>query len=157
MNYLNRVGIWGDRHHPKWLDYIRIILGLFLCYKAITFLIDMSYLVSIMRAGINKDMSAFMVVFFGQFIVIVTLLSGIFLIFGIHTRLISAIQIVILIGAIIILNRSGAINTSELLLTLVTLVLLVCFLVIGNGPLSYSRMFREEDKAYRDAHNPQVH
>lgn len=158
MNSLQRLTLWGDNHHPKWLDYIRIILGLFLCYKAIVFLVDMSYLVSIMRAGINKDISAFIVVFLGQFIVIVTLLSGIFLIFGIHTRLISIIQVPILIGAIIILNRSGnsTANTIELLITVLTLIMLVVFLVIGNGPLSYSKMFREEDKAYRDEHQHQV-
>lgn len=153
MNYLKRLEIWGNNHHPKWVDYVRIILGILLCYKAIVFLVDMSYLVSIMKSAIDQDMSAFMIVFFGQFIVIVTLISGIFLIFGIHTRLICAIQIPILIGAIILLNWSGSTGAFELLFTLITLVLLVAFLVLGNGPLSYSSMFHEEDKAYRDAHS----
>lgn len=155
MNFLHRLELWGDNHHPKWLDYIRIVLGAFLCFKAVTFLIDMSYLVSIMRTAIDKDMSAFMVVFFGQFIVIVTLLCGIFLILGIHTRLMCVIQVPIIIGAIILLNKAGggASNTWDLLFTILTLILLVAFLVIGNGPLSYSKMFKEENKAYRDAHS----
>lgn len=157
MNYLQRMELWGDNHHPKWLDYIRIILGIFLCYKAIAFLVNTSYLISLMNKA-NMGISSFIIIFFGQFIVIVTLLSGIFLIFGIHTRLICIIQIPILIGAIILLNRSGsgAANTPELLLTILTLILLVCFFIIGNGPLSYSKMFREEDKAYRDEQKQQL-
>ncbi len=157
MNYIHRLELWGDNHHPKWLDYVRIALGLFLCYKAIAFLINMSYLVSLMNIG-NRDVSSFIIVFFGQFIVIVTLLSGIFLIFGLHTRIVCLVQIPILIGAIVLLNKSGsaAVNTSELLLTILTLILLVAFLVIGNGPLSYNKLFHEEDKAYRDAHRQQL-
>lgn len=157
MNFFQRLELWGDNHHPKWLDYIRIALGLFLCFKAITFLIDMSYLVSLMNKS-NMGVSSFIIVFFGQFIVIVTLLSGIFLIFGLHTRIICLVQIPILIGAIILLNRSGsgAVDTSELLLTILTLVMLVGFLVVGNGPLSYNKLFHEENKAYRDAHKQEV-
>ena len=151
MSYFDRVEIWGNTHHPKWVDYIRILLGLFLCYKAIMFLVDISAMVSLMQY-FDKGSGAFLTVFLGQFVTIITLLSGIFLIFGIHTRLICLIQIPILIGAIIILNRTGAARTGELLITILTLIMLVCFLVMGNGPLSYSRMFKEEDKAYRDAH-----
>lgn len=154
MNYINQLEQWGNTHHPKWFDYVRILLGVFLCFKAILFLVDMSFLVSIMRAGINKDVNAFAVVFLGQFVVIVTLLSGILLALGIHTRLVCLIQIPIMIGAIILLNNAGNTftNTWDLLLTVLTLVLLVAFMIIGNGPLSYSRMFQEENKKYRDEH-----
>jgi len=156
MGYLQRFELWGDNHHPKWLDYIRIILGIFLCYKAITFLVNMSYLISLMNKA-NMGIGSFIIIFFGQFIVIVTLLSGILLIFGIHTRLVCLIQLPILISAIIILNRSGnSTNVPELMLTVVTLMLLVCFLIVGNGPLSYHTMFREEDKVYRDEQKQQV-
>lgn len=155
MNYLHRLELWGNNHHPKWLDFIRIILGLFLCYKAIAFLVNMSYLVSLMNKT-NMGIGSFIIIFFGQFIVIMTLLSGIFLIIGLHTRIVCIIQVPILIGAIILLNNSGAANTGELLLTVLTLILLVCFLIIGNGPLSYSKMFREEDKVYRDEHKGEL-
>jgi len=157
MNYFKRLESWGDNHHPKWLDYIRIALGLFLCYKAITFLINMSYMVSLMNKA-NMGVSSFVIMLFGQFIVIVTLMSGIFLILGLHTRIVCLVQIPILVAAIMILNRSGNgdVDASELLLTILTLIFLVGFLVIGNGPLSYSNLFREEDKAYRDEHNQQM-
>jgi uncharacterized membrane protein YphA (DoxX/SURF4 family) len=157
MNFIQRLELWGDNHHPKWLDYIRIALGLFLCYKAITFLINMSYLVGLMNKA-NMGVSSFMVIMFGQFIIIVTLMSGILLILGLHTRIICLVQIPILISALVLLNRSGsgAVDTSELFLTILTLILLIGFLVVGNGPLSYSKLFREEDKTYRDEHKQQA-
>ena len=152
MNYFQRLELWGDNHHPKWLDYIRIALGLFLCYKSVSFLVNMSSLVSLVNKA-NMGLSSFMIVMFGQFIVIVTLLSGIFLILGLHTRLICLVQIPILCSALVLLNRSGGtVDTFELILTVLTLILLIGFLVIGNGPISYDKMFHEEDKAYRDEH-----
>lgn len=152
MNYLQRFEIWGENHHPKWLDYIRILLGAFLCYKAITFLIDMSSLVSLMNKA-NMGINSFMIIFFGQFIVIVTLLSGILLIIGMHTRLVSIFQIPILIGALILLNRSGSLDATQLLITSLTLLALIFFLIVGDGPLSYNKLFKEEDKTYRDERN----
>ncbi len=150
MNIFHRLELWGDNHHPKWLDYIRIALGLFLCYKAISFLMNMSYLAALMDNA-NMGVSSFMVLLLGQFIVIVTLMSGIFLVIGLHTRLICIVQIPILAGAIILLNRPGssAVNMLDLLLTILTLVLLVGFLIVGNGPLSYDKLFHEEDKLTR--------
>ncbi len=153
MNLIQRLEQWGDNHHPKWLDFIRIALGLFLCYKSVTFLIDTSYLVSLMNKA-NMGVSSFMIVLFGQFIIIVTLLSGIFMIMGLHTRIICMIQIPILIAAILLLNLkgTGVRSAVEFSLTILTLAVLVGFLFIGDGPLSYDKLFHEEDKSYRAEH-----
>ena len=51
MDLLHRLEFWGDRHHPKWMDIIRIALGIFLVYKAIDFLNNMSDLVTLMSAN----------------------------------------------------------------------------------------------------------
>ena len=48
MDLLHRLQFWGDRHHPKWMDIVRIALGIFLVYKAIDFLNNMSDLVTLM-------------------------------------------------------------------------------------------------------------
>ena len=49
MNTLQRFEHWGDTHHPKWLDIIRILLGVFLCYKGIDFLQNMGNLMGLME------------------------------------------------------------------------------------------------------------
>jgi uncharacterized membrane protein YphA (DoxX/SURF4 family) len=41
MNLVQRVEHWGDTHHPQWLDVVRILLGVFLCYKGVDFLMNM--------------------------------------------------------------------------------------------------------------------
>jgi len=50
MNYLQRLEYWGDRHHPRWMDIVRIALGIFLCYKGVDFLNNMSYLLGLMTS-----------------------------------------------------------------------------------------------------------
>ena len=42
MNLVQRLEQWGDRHHPKWMDFLRIALGIFLCLKGVEFATNMS-------------------------------------------------------------------------------------------------------------------
>ena len=147
MNYLHRVELWGESHHSKWLDIIRVALGLFLCFKGISFLTNMSVLIGYLN-NTNMNTSSFMLVLMGQVIVVLHLLGGFFIGIGLHTRLACLSQIPILIGAIILLRFSGSGNiaSQELLLSGVVLILLVFFLIMGNGPWSYDKMFKEEKR-----------
>ena len=47
MNLINRLERWGDAHHPKWLDVIRIVLGIFLILKGMEYVKNMDQLGSI--------------------------------------------------------------------------------------------------------------
>ncbi|MDX5339191.1 MAG: DoxX family protein, partial [Cyclobacteriaceae bacterium] len=33
MNIITKIEHWGDTHHPKWIDILRIALGLVILYK----------------------------------------------------------------------------------------------------------------------------
>jgi putative oxidoreductase len=147
MNYLHRLELWGESHHSKWLDIIRVALGLFLCYKAISFLSNMSVLIGYLN-GTNMNTGSFALVLLGQVIVVLHLLGGFFIGIGLHTRLACLSQIPILVAAIILLRFSGSGNVApqELILSSVVLVLLVFFLIMGNGPWSYDKMFKEEKR-----------
>ena len=57
MDLLHRLEFWGDRHHPRWMDIVRIALGIFLVYKAVDFLNNMSDLVSLMSQNTPLDPS----------------------------------------------------------------------------------------------------
>ena len=145
MNLAQRLELWGDKHHPKWLDIVRIVLGIFLCYKGIQFLQNMSMLMNMMTNSLSFN--AFVLILFSHYIVFSHLLGGVLLAFGLLTRLACIIQIPILLGAIIFVNSSqGVLNPfSELLVSIVVLLLLICFLIIGNGPWSFE-WFVERDK-----------
>ncbi len=147
MNILQRLELWGDTHHPKWLDIIRITLGIFLCYKAISFLMDMSSMISVF-SGTNMGSGSFALVLLGQFIVIVHLMGGFLIMIGLHTRLACLAQIPILIGAVFLLSSSGgAVKAgTALFLSIAVLVLLIYFSVMGNGPLSFSKMWKEDKR-----------
>ena len=146
MNLLEKFEQWGDRHHPKWLDIIRIALGLFLCYKGVDFLRNASSLISVMSS--RQPFSSFIIVLLAHYVTFAHILGGFFLTIGLFTRAACLIQIPILIGAIIFININVAKDTfspySELVLSILVLLLLIYFLIIGNGPLSVK--IPEEEK-----------
>lgn len=146
MNLLQRLEYWGDRHHPKWIDIVRCGLGVFLCYKGIEFLENMSTMISRM-SGVLPN-SYFSLSMLGHYIVFAHIVGGAMLAVGLLTRVACIAQIPILIGALIFLNRSGGMFEpfSEIILTVVVLVLLIYFLVAGNGPWSVDRYFQEDKR-----------
>jgi uncharacterized membrane protein YphA (DoxX/SURF4 family) len=144
MNLLQRLENWGDRHHPVWMDIVRIALGIFLVYKGIDFLNHMSDLIGLM-AG-QTSFADYTYVLAGHYTVFAHILGGILLVFGVLTRFACIIQIPVLLGAIFFISTNKELLRpySELFLTILVLLLLVYFLVAGNGPLSVS--MKEEDK-----------
>lgn len=136
MNFVQRMEHWGDAHHPQWLDILRIALGIFLCYKGVEFLTNMGNMLSLMT---NKmSFGSFTSVLMSNYIAFAHILGGILLILGVLTRFACILQIPILIGAIFFINGSPDMYRpfSQLLLTIVVLLLLICFLIVGNGRLS---------------------
>lgn len=147
MNLIHRLEIWGDRHHPKWLDIIRIVLGVFLFYKGFDFLRNMSTLMSMME---KTPFSSFAFIFAGHFVAFAHLVGGFLIIIGLFTRFACLIQIPILLGAIIFVNTSQDMLRpySELFLSIIILLLLVYFLIVGNGPLSVKIPAEEVKKGH---------
>lgn len=145
MNIAQRLEFWGDRHHPKWLDLVRIVLGLFLIYKGIEFLNNMSSLMNLMTNNLSFD--NFALVMLSHYIVFAHMLGGFLLVLGLLTRFACLIQIPILLGAVVLVNSSGGWLRpfSELWLSIITLLLLVLFVIVGNGPWSFD-WFVEKDK-----------
>lgn len=148
MNLLQRFQYWGDRHHPKWMDIIRIALGGFLCYKGVDFLNNMSGLIGLM----TEKSTSFYYILAGHYTVFAHLLGGILLIFGVLTRFACLIQIPVLLGAVFFLSTNKAMLKpySELFLTILVLLLLIYFLIAGNGPWSV-KLTEEEHKKKREA------
>jgi putative oxidoreductase len=137
MDLMHRVEHWGDVHHPKWLDIVRIALGLFLCYQGVVFLANMSRLIYLMKATSPFGSVAYILA--GHYVVFAHIVGGILLVLGLFTRFASAMQIPILLGAVIFVNSNPEMLKpySSLFLSIIVLALLIVFLVEGNGPLSF--------------------
>ncbi len=148
MNILERIEKWGENHHPKWLDIIRVSLGIFLCYKGVDFLQNMGTLMGLMP--INVEFDSFMYILLGHFVVFAHIIGGILITLGLFTRFACLMQIPILLTAIIFVNSRGDMMRpySELFLSIIILLLLIYFLIAGNGPWSY-KIAEEEKKKSR--------
>jgi putative oxidoreductase len=147
MNRLQRFEHWGNTHHPKWLDIIRIVLGLFLCYKGIDFLQNTSNITGPLSS--KTSFGSFPVILISHYVVFAHILGGILIVLGVLTRLACLIQLPILLGAIIFINSAKDIFKpySELFLSILVLLLLVYFIIVGNGP--WAIKIGEEDKKNR--------
>ncbi len=146
MNLLQRFEQWGDSHHPKWLDIIRILLGVFLFYKGIDFLQNLPSVKGELHS--KTSFGEYTVLLLGHYVVFAHIIGGILLTIGLFTRFACLIQIPVLLGAIIFINSgSSAVKPySELFLSVIVLLLLFYFLIIGNGP--WAIRFKENEKKH---------
>ncbi|HEX7904985.1 MAG TPA: DoxX family protein [Chitinophagaceae bacterium] len=146
MDLLHRIEQWGDRHHPKWMDIVRIALGIFLCYKGVEFLQDMSATMSLVSNNIS--FGSFTLLLVGHYIVFAHVLGGALLVLGMLTRFACLIQIPVLLGAIIFVNSKGGVwqPFSELWLSVLVFLLLIYFLVVGNGPFTLYKIVENPSK-----------
>ena len=90
--------------------------------------------------------SGFVLILLQHFIIGAHLLGGSLLTLGLLTRFACLIQIPVLLGAIVFVNASMVRPFSELFLSIMILLLLVYFLVIGSGPWSLDRVIEQEKK-----------
>src|SRR5579872_5467554 len=98
MNLVQRIEHWGDTHHPQWLDAVRILLGVFLCYKGVDFLMNMGTMLNLIT---NKmSFGSFSTMLMSNYVAFAHILGGVLLILGVLTRFACLIQIPILLGAI---------------------------------------------------------
>jgi uncharacterized membrane protein YphA (DoxX/SURF4 family) len=145
MNLVQRLEHWGDTHHPKWLDLLRMALGIFLCLKGIEFLNNMGDMMGLMTSRFS--FSTLAIVIIGHYIVFAHILGGFLLTIGLLTRFACLIQIPVLLGAVVLINLSPDMMRpfSELTLSIITLLLLIYFLIIGNGPWSFDYFIEKEN------------
>jgi len=132
MAILQRLDKWTTTH-PVLLLLLRAALGIALVSKGISFISDIISL----KALLAESSFSFLPDWIALVITWIHLLCGFLITVGLFTRLSALIQIPILIGAVII-NLSVGIFTpgSELVFSLLVLVLLVFFLFEGGGEFS---------------------
>lgn len=138
MNVIHKIEHWGDVHHYKWLAIFRVILGLIIFGKGISFISDTDRLQELLLQHNVFNFSSMLVGVAIHAVAIAHLVGGILIIIGLMTRFAVVIQIPILLCAVLFVNltRGFSAPTSEWWLSLIVLFLLILFWVIGGGPLS---------------------
>jgi putative oxidoreductase len=131
---------WGDSHHPAALDILRVLLGVFLFTKGVSFISDTTASSALMK-GMNFNLWSVTTV---HYVAFAHIFGGILIAIGCLTRIAILFQIPVLIVAVFFANlRAGfaGIN-SEFWLSVFTLLLLILFLVMGSGKISFDNYLK---------------
>lgn len=138
MNVVQRIEHWGDIHHAKWLDVIRIFLGLLILSKGIAFISNTEAQQDWMIKNSAFPFSGLMAMAVVHIVAFAHLVGGILITMGLVTRFAVVVQIPILLGAVFFVNLTKGFSplNSELWLSVIVLMLLVLFWIVGSGPYS---------------------
>ncbi|SDF19996.1 DoxX protein [Mucilaginibacter pineti] len=143
MNLVHKIENWGDTHHPKALDLIRIALGVFLLLKGVAFMENTTYLKHLIDDQNIIDLSPDVLIVLVYYVTFAHLVGGVLIALGILTRLASIIQIPIVLGAVFLTGIfQEPINTMAWP-SVTALILLVVFTVLGSGPISLDKYLSE--------------
>ena len=127
MNYVQRIEHWGEAHHPGWLDFVRMALGLVLVVKGVEFASNMDKLMNLMS---GLPFGNFMMALLSHYVLAAYMLGGVLLATGLLTRFACTINLPVLIAAIALNLFQGF---SEIGLAVLSLVLIIYFMIIGSG------------------------
>jgi len=140
MSFLSKVRSWGDTHHPKILDIIRIFLGLLLFFKGVAFFNNAAYLRYLIIENKAIHLSPELITALISYVTYVHLVGGALVTLGLFTRLAALLQIPIVFGAVFFVNILQSYVNSETWLSILVLALLSMFVLIGSGPFSLDRV-----------------
>ena len=131
---------WADAHHPRWLDYLRMLTGAVLLAKGLSFVVDST----VMWQVLHDNGFGFLPVLFMHYVVIFQIAHSVLLLLGLVTRIAALAQIPILLGALYALTARPEFSAykSDLWLAIILLFLLVLFAVTGGGRASVDHHIR---------------
>ena len=134
MNMIQKIEYWGDTHHPGWLDIVRIGLGIVIFLKGGMFLADTASLRELIEDADIRVYTWSAV----HYVAFAHLVGGILIAIGLLTRVAVAFQLPVLFVAVFFVNITRGLTflNSELWVSLVVLVLLIVFFVVGSGRYS---------------------
>jgi putative oxidoreductase len=143
MSVITNIEGWGNSHRPGWLDIFRIIIGAFITFKGVEFLVNMDAL----TAAANST-ELFAGASIAHYVIFAHLLGGPLIMVGLFTRAMCSIQIPIMIGAIVFVNYPKGFlsigNHMELEISLVVFAALVVFMIFGAGKYSIDERRRHD-------------
>jgi len=143
MKVFNNVQNWGDSHHPKILDLIRMLLGVFLLIKGSVFLNQNTFLRDRIMDAHLFQWSPDAITLLIHYVTLVHMIGGVLIFLGLFTRLASLFHIPVVFGAVFFVNIMSYYVNSELWLSIIVLALLMLFAVIGSGPLSVDNVLKK--------------
>ena len=141
MNIFTRTTRWGNAHHPKIFDIIRILLGTLLVVRSYVYFTNRAYIRELIVTTQAIRQSPGVIWALINYSTYVQLVCGIMLLLGLRTRIAAIILVPLIFGAIFFVNILNPFFNAELWLSIMVMALLVMFIIIGSGPISLDRLF----------------
>lgn len=146
MNSIQKIESWADQHHPLWLDYLRVLLGIVLIVKGISYVVNND---EVMNMIAQKE---YWVIHYAiaHYVIGGYIVCGILIIAGLFFRIAVLFELPALFGSIIFIDIHKdffAIN-SELVYSFMILALLIFFFFYGPGKRSvdyYIQTHKDKD------------
>ena len=145
MSLFSNLDTWSDEHHPRLLDLIRVLLGLVILFKGIYFISHTDELQSIL----SNSKFPWVSFIIAHYVALAHLAGGLLIAVGMFTRVATAFQIPVLLGAVLFVNSTKGFfsESSELAFSLMVLVLLVFYFFYGSGFTSVDHTWRKKEEA----------
>lgn len=134
---IKKLNKWANSHTSYPIDILRIALGVFLFLKGVSFIQESHRLIDLLAPLGNFDGG--MLVY--HYVAAAHIMGGIMIVFGLLTRWAIWAQLPILVGAVLI-NFVGPLVMTNLIVSLVTLIVCVFFLMYGGGKHSLDYYFK---------------
>lgn len=128
MASIKSLNKWANAHTYYPLDILRLALGIFLFMKGIDFMSNQAQMAEVLKPF--QDLPGGMLIL--HYIVPAHFMGGFLIVVGLLTRWAVAAQLPILIGAIFA-NFLGEMNSTNLILATITLLVCLLFLFYGSG------------------------
>ncbi len=130
---------WANAHTSYPIDILRIALGIFLFLKGVSFISDSDRFIDMLSPLSN--FSGGMLVY--HYVAAAHIMGGVMIVFGLLTRWAIWAQLPVLIGAVLI-NFMGTLIVQNLIISSITLVVCIFFLIYGGGKHSADYYFKME-------------
>lgn len=128
MGRIKTLNKWANAHTYLGLDLLRIALGVFLILKMGVFMSNQTQFIEVMKPFQSWPGSWLIM----HYVIGAHFVGGIFIVLGLLTRWAVALQIPILLGAVVV-NFIGEWNPGNLFLALGVLLICIFFLFYGSG------------------------
>lgn len=140
MNMFQKIEVWGEKHHPKWLDLLRILLGIVIFVKGYSYVSDTNELITMM----SNSKFPWVSLTLAHYVAFAHLVGGVLITIGLLTRVAILFQLPVLVGAIIFINSQKGFfsGNSELMFSIIVMFMLCFFLVEGSGPWSVDESWK---------------
>lgn len=149
MKKLMEIRIWGA-NHPKWVGYLRILLGIILIWRGVSFLLNLNLLdLYLKETGLDDTLGlSISINFLAQLIVITNLFGGICIALNIYARMFCLFNLPIVLGAVFFVNMriDGFTPHSQFWIPLVVLLCMVSYLLVINTGITQHIAEHDDNK-----------